>query len=155
MCWRCCTSCWRWGARRDWRSGAVVVAYLAGWAPWLFYQQRTIFTFYSVAYVPFVALALAMTLGTVLGPVQRVAEPARDRGDGHRDRRAGRRRRGVLVLPGVVRRGDPVRAVEPADVAADLGLTRGAGPGRRRMGDSYSARGVNGDPPTTGTTGVP
>ncbi len=64
---------WRWGARHDWRSGAVIVAYLAGWAPWLFFQQRTIFTFYSVAYAPFLALALAMTLGTVLGPTRATA----------------------------------------------------------------------------------
>lgn len=59
---------WRMFARRDWRSGAVVVAYAAGWVPWLFYQQRTIFTFYAVVMVPFLALALAMSLGTVLGP---------------------------------------------------------------------------------------
>jgi dolichyl-phosphate-mannose--protein O-mannosyl transferase len=59
---------WRWVARRDWRSGAVVVAYAAGWVPWLFFQGRTIFTFYAVAYVPFVALSLAMSAGVVLGP---------------------------------------------------------------------------------------
>ncbi len=59
---------WRWFARRDWRSGAVVLAILAGWLPWLGYQGRTIFTFYSVAFVPFLCIALAMTLGVVIGP---------------------------------------------------------------------------------------
>lgn len=59
---------WRWAARRDWRSGAVLAAVLAGWFPWLLFQERTIFTFYSVAFVPFVCMALAMSLGTVLGP---------------------------------------------------------------------------------------
>lgn len=59
---------WRWFAHRDWRSGAVVLAVLAGWLPWLGFQGRTIFTFYSVAFVPFLVLALAMMLGTWLGP---------------------------------------------------------------------------------------
>jgi len=58
---------WRWVARRDWRSGAVVVAVLAGWLPWLGFQGRTIFTFYSVAFVPFMCMVLALTLGTMLG----------------------------------------------------------------------------------------
>jgi dolichyl-phosphate-mannose--protein O-mannosyl transferase len=60
---------WRWVGRRDWRSGAVVAGFLAGWVPWLFFQHRTIFTFYVVAYLPFLMLATAMTLGTVAGPV--------------------------------------------------------------------------------------
>jgi dolichyl-phosphate-mannose-protein mannosyltransferase len=59
---------WRWFSRRDWRSGAIVLAVLAGWLPWLGFQGRTIFTFYTVAYVPFMCLALAMTLGVMLGP---------------------------------------------------------------------------------------
>ena len=58
---------WRWFSRRDWRSGAVVVAVLAGWLPWLGFQGRTIFTFYSVAFVPFLCMVLALTLGTMLG----------------------------------------------------------------------------------------
>ena len=59
---------WRWFTRRDWRAGAVVLAILAGWAPWLGFQGRTIFTFYSVAFVPFMCLALALMLMTWLGP---------------------------------------------------------------------------------------
>ena len=35
----------------------------------LFTQYRTTFTFYSVAYLPFVVMALTMTLGSMLGPV--------------------------------------------------------------------------------------
>ena len=58
---------WRWFATRDWRSGAVVLAVLAGWLPWLAFQQRTIFTFYSVAFVPFMCMVLALSLGSVLG----------------------------------------------------------------------------------------
>jgi dolichyl-phosphate-mannose--protein O-mannosyl transferase len=41
---------------------------LAGWLPWLAFQQRTIFTFYSVAFVPFMCMVLALSLGSVLGP---------------------------------------------------------------------------------------
>ena len=59
---------WRWFARRDWRAGAAVLAVLAGWLPWLGFQGRTIFTFYSVAFVPFLCLVLALMLGSILGP---------------------------------------------------------------------------------------
>ena len=59
---------WRWFSRRDWRSGAVVLAILVGWLPWLGFQGRTIFTFYAVVFVPFLCIALAMTLGAMLGP---------------------------------------------------------------------------------------
>ncbi|TAK68447.1 MAG: phospholipid carrier-dependent glycosyltransferase [Actinomycetota bacterium] len=58
---------WRWFAHRDWRSGAIVLAVLAGWVPWLIFPDRTIFTFYAVVYVPFVVAALTMSLGSVLG----------------------------------------------------------------------------------------
>ena len=47
----------------------------AGWVPWLLYLDRTIFTFYSVVMAPFVCIALAMTLGTILGPTD--ADPRR------------------------------------------------------------------------------
>ena len=60
---------------RDWRGAAVVVGLLAGWAPWLLYADRTIFSFYSVVFVPFVAAALALSLGQVLGTSQ--ARPGR------------------------------------------------------------------------------
>ena len=59
---------WRWIGRRDWRSGAVLVGIAAGWLPWLMYLNRTIFTFYVIVYVPFVVMALAMSLGTIMGP---------------------------------------------------------------------------------------
>ena len=59
---------WRWFAHRDWRSGAVIIGVLAGWLPWLLFQGRTIFTFYAIAFLPYLVLALAMSLGTVLGP---------------------------------------------------------------------------------------
>jgi dolichyl-phosphate-mannose-protein mannosyltransferase len=56
---------WRWIAARDWRSGAVLVGIAAGWLPWMLYLDRTIFTFYTVVYVPFVVMAVTLTLGSI------------------------------------------------------------------------------------------
>lgn len=58
---------WRWIARRDWRAGAVLCGFLASWLPWLFFQQRTVFEFYSIVMLPFMIMALVLTIGTVLG----------------------------------------------------------------------------------------
>jgi dolichyl-phosphate-mannose-protein mannosyltransferase len=57
-----------WALRRDWRAGAVLAGLLAGYVPWFQYEHRTIFTFYSVAFVPWVVLAVTYVLGLVLGP---------------------------------------------------------------------------------------
>ena len=70
---------WRWIGRRDWRSGAVLVGIAAGWIPWLIYLNRTIFTFYVIVFVPYLVMAVAMTLGSILGPAD---APARRRRDG-------------------------------------------------------------------------
>ncbi len=53
---------------RDWRAGAVLSGILAGWVPWFFYQDRTIFAFYSVAFVPWIALTLTYVLVLIVGP---------------------------------------------------------------------------------------
>lgn len=59
----------RWAFVRDWRAGAVLGGVLAGWLPWvLLYADRTIFTFYAVALLPFLIAALTLSLGQVLGP---------------------------------------------------------------------------------------
>ncbi|MGX1883181.1 dolichyl-phosphate-mannose--protein mannosyltransferase [Streptomyces sp. NPDC055287] len=79
---------WRWAFRRDWRAGAIACGIAAGWVPWFFYQERTIFLFYAVVFVPFLCLALAMMLGAMLG-----------RPGAHERRRvAGAVGAGVLVL---------------------------------------------------------
>jgi dolichyl-phosphate-mannose-protein mannosyltransferase len=67
---------WRWGAHRDWRSGAVLAGYLAGWAPWLLWQERTIFTFYAIVYTPFVVMALAMSIGAILESAPALPKPS-------------------------------------------------------------------------------
>lgn len=58
---------WRWIAGRDWRAGAVLAGIAAGWLPWMLYLDRTIFTFYTVVISPFLVMAVAMTLGSMLG----------------------------------------------------------------------------------------
>jgi dolichyl-phosphate-mannose--protein O-mannosyl transferase len=79
---------YRWALRRDWRAGAILAGVAAGWLPWLAYQERTIFLFYAVVFVPFLALAVAMMIGAILGPP----------GSGERRRTVGAVGAGVLVL---------------------------------------------------------
>lgn len=57
-----------WALRRDWRAGAILAGLVAGYLPWFQYQDRTIFTFYSVAFVPWVVLAVTYVLGLIAGP---------------------------------------------------------------------------------------
>ena len=56
-----------WAGRRDWRAGAVLAGVAAGYLPWFLFQDRTVYSFYAVAFAPHVVLALAMCLGLVLG----------------------------------------------------------------------------------------
>ncbi|MFF8944277.1 dolichyl-phosphate-mannose--protein mannosyltransferase [Streptomyces sp. NPDC014864] len=59
---------WRWFFRRDWRAGAIACGVAAGYLPWFLYQERTIFYFYAVVFVPFLCLAVAMLIGALVGP---------------------------------------------------------------------------------------
>ena len=52
---------------RNWRAGVILTGYLALYAPRLAYAHRTIFTFYTVAFVPFVALAVAWMISLLAG----------------------------------------------------------------------------------------
>ena len=74
-----------WVVRRDWRAGAALAGVVAGYAPWFLYQHRTIYAFYSVAFVPYIVLAVTFCLGLVLGGRAASRE---------------RRRLGVLVVGG-------------------------------------------------------
>ncbi|MGW4647020.1 dolichyl-phosphate-mannose--protein mannosyltransferase [Kitasatospora sp. NPDC004289] len=79
---------YRWVARRDWRAGAILCGLAAGYLPWFMYQERTIFLFYAVVFVPFLVLAVTMMLGALIGP----ATASRDR------RLIGGTAAGVIVL---------------------------------------------------------
>lgn len=61
---------YRWVMRRDWRSGAILCGLAAGYLPWFFYQDRTIFYFYAIVFVPFLCLAVAQLLGAIAGPAR-------------------------------------------------------------------------------------
>ncbi|WP_128375917.1 dolichyl-phosphate-mannose--protein mannosyltransferase [Streptomyces cavernae] len=79
---------WRWFFRRDWRAGAIACGIAAGYLPWFMYQERTIFFFYAVVFLPFLCLAVAMMIGAIVGPP----------GSSERRRVVGAAGAGVLVL---------------------------------------------------------
>ncbi|MFJ6750812.1 MULTISPECIES: dolichyl-phosphate-mannose--protein mannosyltransferase [unclassified Streptomyces] len=79
---------YRWLFKRDWRAGAIVCGVAAGYLPWFLYQERTIFLFYAVVFIPFLCLALAMMIGAIIGPP----------GSSERRRIIGAVGAGVLVL---------------------------------------------------------
>lgn len=57
-----------WLLRRDWRAGAALSGIAAGWLPWFLYQTRTIYSFYAIAFVPWLVLVVVVCLALVLGP---------------------------------------------------------------------------------------
>lgn len=57
-----------WVGRKDWRFGIPVLGVGSTWLPWLQYDDRTIFLFYAVAILPFVVLALVLSMGLLIGP---------------------------------------------------------------------------------------
>ncbi len=120
-----------WIGRRDWRAGAILAGLAGGYLPWFFFQDRTVYSFYSVAFVPYLVLAVTMCLGLILGPAGRVRST----------KTVGRCHRGVLRRPrdpqllvavaGPLRRGHPARRLGATDVVDLLDLTE---PTRREMG---------------------
>lgn len=53
---------WRFARTRNWRYAFVLTGIAATYLPWLLYPERTIFFFYAVVVLPFLALALALAL---------------------------------------------------------------------------------------------
>ncbi|WP_022894747.1 dolichyl-phosphate-mannose--protein mannosyltransferase [Agromyces subbeticus] len=68
---------------REWQVGAILVGLAAGYLPWLGYLNRTVFQFYSIAFEPFMLLALVFVIGLVLG---------------RRDDPQWRRQRGIAIV---------------------------------------------------------
>ncbi|HSV66025.1 MAG TPA: phospholipid carrier-dependent glycosyltransferase [Mycobacteriales bacterium] len=58
---------WLLVSRRDWRAGAVLMAFAAGWLTWMVNLERTMFLFYMVPLVPFLVIGVTLLLGDVLG----------------------------------------------------------------------------------------
>ncbi len=52
---------------REWRLGLVLMGMVAGYVPWLLYLNRTVFQFYTIAFEPYMLLALTIVMGMVLG----------------------------------------------------------------------------------------
>jgi len=55
-----------WVARREWQSGLLLLAVSAGYLPWFLFQKRTMFTFYAIAFEPFMILILIFALSKAL-----------------------------------------------------------------------------------------
>lgn len=69
-------------ARRDWRAWAILVGYFGLYVPWLIFSDRTIFTFYTIAFVPFVCLTWVFALGYLTGHVRHLPPLPYAREDG-------------------------------------------------------------------------
>ena len=80
-----------WIIRRDVRPAVILAGLAATWLPWFAYQERTIFTFYTIVMVPFVVLALTYCLTLLWGRARASAPPGAHR------RRFGLRVSGALV----------------------------------------------------------
>jgi dolichyl-phosphate-mannose--protein O-mannosyl transferase len=59
---------WHWLTTRDWRAGAIWVAFAAGWLVWFLNLKRTMFLFYMAPLVPFLVIGLTMAMGAMIGP---------------------------------------------------------------------------------------
>ena len=81
---------WHWATTRDWRAGAVWLAFLVGWGVWLQNTKRTGFLFYMTPLMPFLVLGLTFAVGAMLS---RAAEDETEPARGHR-RPGGRPRPG-------------------------------------------------------------
>jgi dolichyl-phosphate-mannose-protein mannosyltransferase len=66
-----------WLFGRDWRAGAALSGIVAGWLPWFLYQTRTLYSFYAVAFVPWLVLVVVACMALVLGTAD--ASPRRRR----------------------------------------------------------------------------
>lgn len=52
---------------REWRVGLILMGIAAGYLPWLLYLERTVFQFYSIAFEPYLILALTFAIGVIVG----------------------------------------------------------------------------------------
>ncbi len=52
---------------REWRVGIILAGLGAGYLPWLLYTNRTVFQFYTIAFEPYLLLALAFVVSQLIG----------------------------------------------------------------------------------------
>lgn len=53
--------------KRDWRIAFILLPIAAGYLPWLLYLNRTVFQIYTVAWLPYLILALVYCIKVILG----------------------------------------------------------------------------------------
>lgn len=58
---------WRATSALDWRYGAVLVGYGAGYLPWFLNLDRQMYYFYATPLAPFLVLGIVLVLGEILG----------------------------------------------------------------------------------------
>lgn len=52
---------------REWKVGFILMGMVAGYLPWMLYLGRTVFQFYTIAFEPYMLLALTFVIGLILG----------------------------------------------------------------------------------------
>ncbi|MEJ3403689.1 phospholipid carrier-dependent glycosyltransferase [Rathayibacter sp. YIM 133350] len=52
---------------REWRVGLILMGMVGAYLPWLLYLHRTVFQFYTIAFEPYMILALTFVLALILG----------------------------------------------------------------------------------------
>jgi dolichyl-phosphate-mannose-protein mannosyltransferase len=52
---------------REWRVGIILAGLGAGYLPWLLYTDRTVFQFYTIAFEPYLLLAIAYVVSLLIG----------------------------------------------------------------------------------------
>ncbi|GAA1626813.1 hypothetical protein GCM10009790_06790 [Georgenia ruanii] len=123
---------------RDWRAWLILAGYGAMYVPWLGYAHRTIFTFYAVAFVPYVALCLTFVLGWAMGIVRLPREVPLPR------------RRGAAVGP------DGAAAPEDGEPAVASPQGAGAGePDAPEAGEPHAPEAGEPDAPEAGEPDAP
>jgi dolichyl-phosphate-mannose-protein mannosyltransferase len=60
-------SVWKAFTRLDWRYGAVLIGYGAGYLPWFLDIDRQMYYFYATPLAPFLVLGITLVLGDILG----------------------------------------------------------------------------------------
>lgn len=58
---------WRLTRHLEWKVGFILMGMVAGYLPWLMYTGRTVFQFYSIAFVPYLIIGLVFVIGLILG----------------------------------------------------------------------------------------
>ncbi|MEJ6626969.1 MAG: phospholipid carrier-dependent glycosyltransferase [Actinomycetes bacterium] len=62
-----------WVSKRDWQAEILLIAIGASYLPWFAIQERTMFSFYAVAFEPFILLTLVFVVSKIVKTQRKVA----------------------------------------------------------------------------------